>query len=65
MKLIPDAKRAWRWFSVQAMALSGIIAAAWLSVPEEMRAAVPTEWLAACAVALAVLGVIGRLVDQP
>jgi len=65
MKLIPDAKRAWRWFSVQAMALSGIIPAAWLSVPEEMRAAVPTEWLAACAVALAVLGVIGRLVDQP
>jgi len=65
MKLIPDAKRAWRWFSVQAMALSGIIPAAWLAVPDEMRAAVPTEWLAACAIALAVLGVIGRLVDQP
>jgi hypothetical protein len=65
MKLIPDAKKAWRWFSVQAMALSGIIPGAWLAVPDDMRAAVPPEWLAVGAVALAVLGILGRLVDQP
>ena len=64
MKLVPNAKRAWRWLSVQAMAVSGIAPAAWLSVPEDMRAAVPAEWMATFAVVLAVLGICGRLVDQ-
>lgn len=64
MKLVPNARRAWRWLSVQIMALSGIIPAAWLSVPEDMRAAVPQEWMAIAAIVLAVLGIIGRLVPQ-
>ena len=64
MKLVKNARQSWRWFSVQAMALQGAVAGAWLAVPDDMRAAVPSEWLAACAVALTVLGVIGRLVDQ-
>ena len=61
--LVKDAKSAWRWFSVQAMAVQGA-AAAWLSVPDDLRAAVPDDWMAAGAVALAVLGIVGRLVDQ-
>jgi len=64
MRLVKDARKAWRWFSVQAMALQGAAAGAWLVVPDDMRAAVPAEWLAACAVVLTVLGVAGRLVDQ-
>jgi hypothetical protein len=64
MKLVPDARRAWRWFSVQAMALQGACAAAWLAVPGDLRSAVSSEWLAAAAIALTVLGIIGRLVDQ-
>jgi hypothetical protein len=64
MKMVPDAKRAWRWFSVQAMALQGAAAAAWLAVPDDMRAAVPSEWLAIGALAITALGIIGRLVDQ-
>ena len=64
MRLVKDARKAWRWFSVQAMALQGAAAGAWLVVPDDMRASVPSEWLAACAVALTVLGVAGRLIDQ-
>ena len=64
MRLVKDARKAWRWFSVQAMALQGAAAGAWLVVPDDMRAAVPAEWLAACAVVLTVLGVAGRLVAQ-
>jgi hypothetical protein len=64
MKMVPDAKRAWRFFSVQAMALQGAAAAAWLAVPDDMRAAVPSEWLAIGALAITALGIIGRLVDQ-
>ena len=64
MKLVPNARKAWRWFSVQAMVLQGAAAGAWLTVPDDMRSAVPPEWLAVAAVALTVLGVSGRLVDQ-
>jgi hypothetical protein len=62
--LVKDAKSAWRWFSVQVLAVQGAAASAWLSVPDDLRAAVPDDWLAAGAVALAVLGIVGRLVDQ-
>ena len=64
MKLVPDWRNAWRWFSVQALALQGAAATAWLTVPDDMRASVPQEWLAAGAVVLAVLGILGRFVDQ-
>lgn len=64
MTLVPNARRAWRWFSVQALALQGAGAAAWLAVPDDLRAAVPSGWLAAAAIALTVLGILGRLVDQ-
>jgi hypothetical protein len=64
MKLVPNWRRAWRWFSVQAMAVSGAAGGAWLVVPDDMRAAIPSEWLAAAGFLLAVLGLIGRLVPQ-
>ena len=63
-RLIKDVKSSWRFFSVQAFALQGIAAASWLAVPGDMRAAVPSEWLAGAALLLTVLGIIGRLVDQ-
>jgi hypothetical protein len=46
------------------MTLQGAAAAAWLAVPDDMRAAVPSEWLAIGALAITALGIIGRLVDQ-
>jgi hypothetical protein len=64
MKLVSNAKDAWRWWSVRAMVVQGAVAGSWLAVPDDMRAAVPSEWLAAVAVALTVLGIAGRLIDQ-
>ena len=64
MKLVHNWRRSWRWFSMQAMALQGAAGAAWLTVPDDLRAAVPSEWLATAAVALTILGVGGRLIDQ-
>ena len=64
MKLVPDAKDAWRWFSVRLAALSGLLPAAWLSVPEDMREAVPPEWLAIGGIGMAFLIILGRLLDQ-
>ena len=64
MKLVKDARKSWRWFSVQAMTLQGAAAGAWLAVPDDLRIAVPSEWLAAAAIALTGLGIAGRLLDQ-
>ena len=64
MRLVKGAGKAWRWFSVQAMLLQGAVASSWLFVPDDMRASVPSEWLAVAAIGLTVLGVAGRLIDQ-
>ncbi len=64
MKLVKNARQAWRWWSVRAMALQGAAGGAWLSVPDDMRQAVPSEWLAVAAVVLTSLGIAGRLIDQ-
>jgi hypothetical protein len=44
--------------------MQGVIGASWLVVPDDMRSAVPAEWLAVAAVAMTVIGIVGRLVDQ-
>lgn len=64
MKLVPNVKDALRWFSVQAMALQVAALSSWLAIPEEFKAAVPQEGMVAGAVLLAVLGIIGRMIDQ-
>ena len=64
MRLVPEARRAWRWFSVQLALASTIAPSAWLLVPEDMRRAVPPEWLAVAAVVFGVLIIAGRLVQQ-
>lgn len=64
MKLVENAKNAWRWFSVQSMVLAGAIQGAWLFVPDDLRASVPQTWLQGITLALMVFGVAGRLVKQ-
>ena len=64
MRLVKNARSAWRWFSVQADAVAIAGATAWLTVPDDMRAAVPVEWLAIGAITLGALGIIGRLIKQ-
>lgn len=64
MKMVDDARDAWRWISMRLYFLQGAAASSWLMVPEDMRAAVPSDWLAIAAVIMAVAGVFGRLVKQ-
>ena len=64
MRLVKDARKAWRWLSVQLAAVSAIAPGAWLAVPDDMRKAVPPEWLAVAGVVLGVLIIAGRLIDQ-
>lgn len=64
MKLVPEARKAWRWISVQAMTAAGAIQLAWVSIPDDMKASIPPKLVAGITVALLVLGVAGRLVKQ-
>jgi hypothetical protein len=64
MKLVPEARRAWRWFSVQAMTLAGSLQGAWLAVPDDLRTKVPGNMVHVLTVVLLVAGIVGRLVQQ-
>lgn len=63
-ELVDDAKKAWRWFSVQAMILSGVVQATWSSLSDDLREHFP-HWIATTlSIGLLVFGVSGRLVKQ-
>lgn len=64
MKLVPEARRAWRWFSVQAMTLAGSLQGAWLAVPDDLRSNVPGMLVHVVTIVLLVAGIAGRLVQQ-
>lgn len=62
--LVDNAGSAWRWLSVQAMALAGAVQGAWLAMPDELKTSIPAHWVQYLTVALLVLGIVGRLVKQ-
>ena len=64
IKLVDDARKAWKWISVQAMAAALAIQGAWSMVPEDMKANLPKHLIEGATVALLVLGIVGRLVKQ-
>lgn len=64
MKLLPNWKDAWKWFSVQIIALAGAVQLSVLAFPQAIQGWLPdsvTHWVAAGLLATAVLA---RLVDQ-
>lgn len=65
MKLIPEAKRWWRMFSIQAQAVALAVLGAWQVMPAELQDKVPPVVVFAVAMVLLVAGIAGRLIDQP
>lgn len=65
MNLIPNWRKAWRMFSVQAQSLALACIPAWQAVPEDIRTAVP-RWLPLVLLGVILVGgIVGRLIDQP
>jgi hypothetical protein len=64
MKLVEDAKQAWRWFSMQAMVLAVAVQGTWEMVPADMKASIPQQYVTWLTLGLLVLGIAGRLVKQ-
>jgi cytosine/uracil/thiamine/allantoin permease len=65
MKLIPNWKKAWRMFSVQAQALAISILATWASIPEDWKPLFDQKLVFGLAMACLVFGIVGRVVAQP
>ena len=64
MKLVDDVRKAWRWFSVQSMALGLALQGAWEVIPADMKAGFSDKHVRWAAMTLLVLGLVGRLVRQ-
>lgn len=64
MKLIPEWRKAWRMFSVQALAVIAMLPLIWSELPPDLVAMIPPAWTPYILTALAVAGIVGRLVDQ-
>lgn len=64
LELVEDWRKAWRWFSVNAMVLAVAIQGAWLQIPDDMKASIPPHLVQYCTIALLVFGVAGRLIKQ-
>jgi hypothetical protein len=64
MKLVDDARKAWRWISVQSMALGLAIQGAWEMVPDDLKAGFSDKHVRWVAMTLLVVGIAGRLVKQ-
>jgi len=64
VKLVDDFKQAWRWISVQSMALGLAIQGAWEVLPPDLKAGFSEKHVRWTAMVLLVIGIVGRLVKQ-
>lgn len=64
MKLVDDWKQAWRWFSVQALAIIAVLPLVWMSLPADVKNYLPDSLEPWLLVVLAIGGIVGRIVDQ-
>ena len=64
LKLVDNARNAWRWVSMQAMTAAIAVQGAWMFVPSDMKSSIPPNVVQYATLALLALGVVGRLVKQ-
>lgn len=65
MKLVNDWKDCWRWLSMHSMVLAVAMQAGWNMLDEAQRSTLPEWMVSLLTVGILVLGIVGRLVDQP
>jgi len=64
-RLVDGWRQAWRWSSVQILAIIGIIELARAEFPDDFYAALPEPWATRVRVGLLVAVFIGRIIKQP
>ena len=64
MKLVPNWKHSWKWFSTQVHVAQAAIVSTWLALPPDLKSYLPAKVLVGVVGFLGVIGVIGRVIDQ-
>lgn len=64
MKLIDDWRSAWKYFSVHALLIAGVLPSVWATLPPDLKAYIPPSIMALITAVIAVSGIVGRLTDQ-
>jgi hypothetical protein len=63
--LIQGWRRAWRLWSIQAMAALAGLPLAYMALPADWQAAIPDSWKMGAVFVVLVAGIVGRIVKQP
>lgn len=64
VRFVEDVRKAWRFFSVQVLALLALLPLAWEQLPPETHALIPEPWRPWIVTVLALIGIGGRLIKQ-
>jgi hypothetical protein len=63
-RMIDDARHAWRWLSMRAMALDTAFLVVWATLPDDLKQALPSWLVPTMAVFVLCVGMIGRILKQ-
>lgn len=64
IKLVDNAKDAWKWYSVQASAVLTVAPVVWMELPADLKSQIPDAWLPYIVSLVALGGLVGRLKAQ-
>ena len=64
MRLVPDWKDAWRWWSIQIATLIAAVNLAWETLPKEALDVIPVDLRGWITLVLSVLMIGARLIQQ-
>ncbi len=64
LKLVPEWRKAWRWFSMQSMALVVALLGSWAALPDDLKSGLPGWVVPSVSAAVLFFGMAGRLVKQ-
>ncbi|CAH0198087.1 hypothetical protein SRABI106_01465 [Rahnella aquatilis] len=64
MRLVENWKQCWKWFSIHALLIAGVLPSVWATLPPDLKAYIPPSIMGLITAVVAVSGVVGRLTDQ-
>lgn len=64
-RLIDDARKWWRMFSIQMMGASVAVQSAYAGLDDSIKQFIPPKIMLGVSIFLLLLGIVGRLIKQP
>lgn len=63
-RLVADWRDGWKWYSTRSTAIVLALPVAWNAIPSGFQDAIPGG-VVTCMAAVAMIGQVGRFIDQP